>query len=129
MPRLPDLDPDTLTAEQKNVFDKIANGPRGGVRGPFAALLHCPGAADHIQAMGAHLRFDGVLPGPLRELAILVTAHFWKAEYEWNSHAPIAEKEGLDPAVIDAIAQNRTPEFPSPDQRAVYAVVAESRRQ
>jgi 4-carboxymuconolactone decarboxylase len=121
MPRLPELDPAALTPEQQRVFDVITNGPRGSVRGPFAALLHCPGVADHVQAMGIHLRFDGVLPGLLRELAILTTARFWKAEYEWNSHAPIAEKEGLSPAVIDAIALNQTPEFPSPDQQAVYA--------
>ncbi len=125
MPRLPELDPDNLTTDQKEVFDTITAGPRGGVRGPFAALLHCPGVADHVQAMGIHLRFDGILPGPLRELAILVTARFWKAEYEWNSHAPIAEKEGIAPAVIDAIAQDRTPEFPSPDQQAVYAFCRE----
>ena len=125
MPRLPELDPAKLTTAQKEVFDKITAGPRGGVRGPFAALLHCPGVADHVQAMGIHLRFNGVLPGPLRELAILVTARFWKAEYEWNAHAPIAEKEGIPPAVIDAIAQNRTPEFPAPDQQAVYAFCRE----
>jgi len=125
MPRLPELDPDTLTPEQQRVFDTITNGPRGSVRGPFAALLHCPGVADYVQATGIHLRFDGVLPGVLRELAILTTARFWKAEYEWNSHAPIAEKEGLSPIVIDAIAHNQTPEFPSPDQQAVYAFCQE----
>ena len=125
MPRLPELDPDTLTPEQQRVFDTITNGPRGSVRGPFAALLHCPGVADYVQATGIHLRFDGVLPGVLRELAILTTARFWKAEYEWNSHAPIAEKEGLSPVVIDAIAHNQTPEFPSPDQQAVYAFCRE----
>ncbi|HJO74545.1 MAG TPA: carboxymuconolactone decarboxylase family protein [Rhodospirillales bacterium] len=125
MPRLLELDPSALTPKQQRVHDVIANGPRGSVRGPFAALLHCPGVADYVQAMGIHLRFDAVLPGLLRELAILTTARFWKAEYEWNSHAPIAEKEGLSPAVIDAIALNQTPEFHSPDQQAVYAFCRE----
>jgi len=125
MPRLPELSPDALSAEQQRVHDNITNGPRGTVRGPFAALLHCPGVADYVQAMGIHLRFDGVLPGALRELAILTTARFWKTEYEWNSHSPIAEKEGLSPDVIAAIADNNTPDFPSPDQQTVYAFCRE----
>ena len=81
MPRLPELDPDALTPKQQQVFDAITNGPRDGVRGPFAALLHHPGVAEHVQAMGIHLRFNGVLPGRLRELAILTAARFWGAEY------------------------------------------------
>ena len=125
MPRLPDLDPAALTPEQQQVFDAITNGPRGSVRGPFAALLHHPGIAEHVQAMGIHLRFNGVLPGRLRELAILTAARFWGAEYEWNSHAPIAEKEGLAPAVIKAIAENRTPVFPSDDEKIVHAFCRE----
>ena len=128
MPRLPELDPDNLTTEQKEVFDKITAGPRGGVRGPFAQLLHLPGVADHVQAMGIHLRFNGVLPGHLRELAILTTARFWKAEYEWNSHAPIANKEGLDPAVIDAIAEGKTPDFADNDEKTVHALITELHR-
>ncbi len=125
MPRLPELDAEALTPEQQQVHDTITNGPRGSVRGPFAALLHHPGVAEHVQAMGINLRFDGVLPGRLRELAILTAARFWGAEYEWSSHAPIAEKEGLAPAVIDAIAENRTPDFPSDDEKTVYTFCRE----
>lgn len=125
MPRLPDLDPTALTPEQKQVHDNITSGPRGSVRGPFTALLHNPGVAEHVQAMGIHLRFNGVLPDRLRELAILTAARFWGADYEWNSHAPIAEKEGLSLAVIDAIAENRTPEFPSDDEKTVHAFCQE----
>ncbi len=76
MPRLPKLDPDALTPKQQQVFDAITNGPRDGVRDPFAALLHHPGVAEHVQAMGIHLRFNGVLPGRLRELAIFDRSTF-----------------------------------------------------
>ena len=40
MSRLPEFDETKLTAAQKEVYDRIAAGPRGGVRGPFKALLH-----------------------------------------------------------------------------------------
>lgn len=35
-------------------------------------------------------------------------------------HRPFAEEEGLDPAVIEAIAEDRTPDFASPDEKTVY---------
>ena len=103
MQRLPKLDPGTLAGRKREVYNTIAGGPRGGVRGPFVALLQCPDIADYVQGLGAHLRFEGALPGPLRELAILMTARFWTAAYEWCAHVTIAEMEGLAPEGITAI--------------------------
>jgi len=123
MQRLTPLEPDALSDAQKEIFDKITAGPRGGVRGPFVPMLKSPGACDFVQGLGAYLRFEGVLPGKLRELAILITARFWKAEYEWNAHVPFAEEECLDRAVIDAIAENKVPDFSDDDEKAVYAFI------
>ena len=120
MPRLPELEPNAFSLDQKRVHDNITNGPRGSVRGPFAALLHNPDIAEYVQAMGISLRFNGILPGHLRELAILITARYWDAEYEWASHAPIAEKEGLSSAVINAIAENQQPNFSNDDEKIVH---------
>ncbi len=125
MPRFSELNPDTLTAEQKVVFDNITSGPRGGVRGPFQPMMLSPGVCDYVQGLGAYFRFDGVLPVKLRELAILTTARFWKAEYEWDSHVPFAEKEGLDPAIINAIAEGKTPDFKDKDEKIVHAFITE----
>ncbi len=120
MARLPPLDPATLSGRQKEIFDKIASGPRGRVAGPYNVLLQCPGVADQVQELGRRLRFDGGLPGRLRELAILVTARFWTAQYEWYAHARMAREEGLDAAVIEAIAAGTTPPLASPEENAVY---------
>ena len=125
MQRLAPVDAADLTESQKEVHDKIAGGPRGAVRGPFAVLLHNPDVADPVQALGAHLRFQGALPGRLRELAVLTTARHWTARYEWHAHALIAAEEGLDPAVIEAIAERRPPDFPSSDEETVYAFCRE----
>ena len=129
MPRLPQLDPAALTGRQKEIHDKIASSPRGGVRGPFGVLLHAPGVADPVQALGAYLRFESVLPAKLRELAILITARFWTAQFEWHIHKGFAEKEGLDPAAIDAIATRQTPDFKTSEEKVVYAFVRELHKQ
>ncbi|MFC7540027.1 hypothetical protein ACFQU2_11945 [Siccirubricoccus deserti] len=37
--RLPPIPPEAMTPEQKRVADGITGGPRGGLRGPFPAML------------------------------------------------------------------------------------------
>lgn len=125
MSRLPDINPKKYTPDQAAVAKAITAGPRGEVRGPFKMLMHNPKAADAVQNMGAYLRFDGVINGRLRELAILLTGRHWTAQYEWFAHAPIAEKEGLDPAVIAAIAKRQRPRFKNKDERVIYNFVTD----
>ncbi|MBV8512330.1 MAG: carboxymuconolactone decarboxylase family protein, partial [Xanthobacteraceae bacterium] len=74
MARIPLPSPDTLTAEQKRVYDAIVSGPRGALRGPLRAALHNPELADKWQQLGELLRYRTSLPPQLSELAILVTA-------------------------------------------------------
>ena len=125
MARLPPLDPDALTGRRKEVFDEITQDPRRGAHGPLTALLLQPEVADRVQALGARLRFEGALPGRLREIAVLVTARFWGAGYEWDAHAPIARKEGVPVAVIEAIADGRRPDFDDARDAAVYRFCSE----
>ena len=125
MSRLASIDPENMTAAQKKAHDGIASGPRGSVRGPFAALLHNPGVADAVQRMGASLRFDGTLPDNLREIAILATGRFWTAQYEWFAHARIALEVGVDEAIVNAMAQRRRPSFTKSDEAAVYEFCTE----
>jgi 4-carboxymuconolactone decarboxylase len=120
MARLPPLNPAALSGGQKALYDKIKSGPRGRVGGPMEVLVCCPTAGDPLQELGGRLRFDGVLPGKLRELAILVAARFWTAQFEWHAHARIAREEGLDDSVIAAIAEGAAPALASPEETIVY---------
>ena len=127
MGRFPKIDPENMDERQKRVSDAIAGGPRGSVRGPFHALLYAPDVADLVQALGAHVRYAISIPWSLREIAILVTAKHWNAQYEWYAHEKEAQKAGTDQAIIDAIREGRRPDF-SPDQSAeadIYAFATE----
>jgi 4-carboxymuconolactone decarboxylase len=119
-PRFKPLPPEQMTAEQKRVAEAIAQGPRGGVRGPFPALLRIPALADRVRILGDYVRFETSLPQLLNELAILVVARFWSAQYEWHMHSQHAVKAGLDPSVPAAIAQGQRPARLSPDEALVY---------
>src|SRR6185295_6335893 len=103
MARLPELDPSKFSPEQKKVHAAILAGPRGKVVGPLKVWLNNPGLAEHAQALGAYARFNSSLPPRLSELAICITGAFWKANFEWYAHAPLAIKAGIDAAAIEAI--------------------------
>ena len=128
MSRLPKLEPTELSTEQQRVVADITASPRGEVRGPFEPLLHNPKAADAVQRMGSFLRFDGTLPGALREMAILMVARHWSAQYEWFAHYRIALDEGLSPDIADAIAANQRPDFEDSSLASVYQFVTELHR-
>lgn len=123
--RLPKLEPKTLNAEQRKLWERITSGPRGGVRGPYFALLHSPNLCEGFEAVGRFLRYECAVPSRLRELAILVVARRWKAQYEWFAHAPIAAKEGISAQVIEAIRTGGTPAFSRDDERTLYGFVEE----
>ena len=119
-PRLPRPRADSLTADQRRVYEAIASGPRGTVPELFMALLHNAELADRIQSLGALLRYDTSLGPRLSELAILAVARHWSCQYEWHWHAPEAAKAGLPATVIEAIRQRRPPPLAAPDEMAVY---------
>ena len=120
MPRLQPIDTEKLTAEQRKVYDAIASGPRGAVRGPFLALLHVPELANRIQHVGELLRYDTGFSGKLSELAIIVTARAVRCPYEWYAHARIAAEKGLAADVIEAIRTDKVPNFTDPNEKLVY---------
>ena len=125
MSRLPELDPNKFSPEQKKVHEAILAGPRGKVVGPLKVWLNNPGLAEHAQALGAYARFNSSLPPRLSELAICITGAFWKANYEWFAHAPLAIKAGLDPAAIEAIRVGSAPKLTKSDEQAIYDFATE----
>ncbi len=125
MSRLPPLEPDKLSPDQRRVYDAIASGPRGSVRGPFLALMHVPELTDRIQHLGEYLRYGTCFPPRLSEFAILITARHYTCQYEWQAHEPHALKGGLAQTIIDAVKQRRRPDDMQPDEIAVFDFTTE----
>jgi len=120
MSRIPLPSPDSMTDDQKRVYEKIVSGPRGRLVGPLRAALHNPELAERWQALGALLRFGTSLPPRVSELAIVVTARRWNSQIEWYIHAQAARAAGISDAVLDAIQARAQPVFDTRDDEVVY---------
>ena len=118
--RVRELAPDEMTPDQRRVAEAAASGKRGRLPAPLRAWLHSPEMGDRAQRLGEFLRYDTSLDPGLSELAILVTARAWTAQYEWYAHKREALKAGIDPSVIDAIARRQSPMLSDPRAQAVY---------
>jgi 4-carboxymuconolactone decarboxylase len=111
---------DEMTPEQRRMAENVLAGPRKALRGPFTAFLYSPETGDHAQKLGAQVRFHNALPEKLKELAILVVARFWTAQFEWYAHHRMALEAGLDPAIGAAIADGKRPAKMADDETAIY---------
>ena len=112
--------PEVLDTEQQRLYDIIASGPRGRVKGPLAMWLNSPGFCERAQHLGEHLRFNNLFPKKWSEMIILMTAAHHRCDYAWRVHAEVALREDLPDAHISAIKAGRRPEGMEPDQEAIH---------
>jgi 4-carboxymuconolactone decarboxylase len=125
MARYHDITPAEMTPAQRCVHDQIIAGRRGRFGGPFQLLIRAPQICEHAAKLGEHLRWGTSLPDRLSELAIITTAQFWRAQYEWYAHAPLAEKAGVPAAAVEAIRRGETASFEQQDEALVHRICTE----
>ncbi len=127
-PRLPDLDLNSLTDRQKEVYKAIENGPRGRVAGPLRIWMRNPELAENAQALGQYARFDSSLSPQLSELAILIAARYWSAQFEWVHHVPSAREAKIPEEIITSISYAKKPTLNDPLMQAVFDYCTELHR-
>jgi len=125
MPRIKPLATTEMDATQREFHDNIMAGPRGSMGGPFQAWIYSPEFADRAQKVGEYCRFNSVLEPRLSELAILITARQWTAQFEWFAHAPMALEGGLSAEIVEALCQRQIPVFAYADEAAIYSFCTE----
>jgi 4-carboxymuconolactone decarboxylase len=116
---------DEMTPEQKTMMEHLVAGERRGASGPFNVLLRSPEMGDLAQQFGASMRFHSSLPRKLNEMAIIITARHWTAQYEWNAHRAAAAQAGLNEAIIQSIAAGKRPASLDADETVVYNFATE----
>jgi len=116
---------DEMTPEQKTMMEHLVSGERRGAGGPFNVLLRSPEMGDIAQQFGASMRFHSSLPRKLNEMAIIITARHWTAQYEWSAHRTAAAQAGLNEPIIQAIAAGKRPGSMDADETIIYNFATE----
>jgi 4-carboxymuconolactone decarboxylase len=116
---------DKLTPQQKKYVESILSGPRGDITGPLGVMMVTPELGDLAQKAIAYSRFAGregfsSVPPKLNELAILIVAKHWSAEYVWNAHHTAATRLGIPAEVVEAIRTGKRPAAMEKDVEVIY---------
>src|SRR5690606_38193413 len=94
---------------------------RGSLLHLYHMLLQSPPIARGWLAHLTGIRQQSSLPGDIREMVIMRVAHVNRAPYEADQHAPIALREGLSQAQLDALNDWENTALFSDVERAVLA--------
>ncbi len=128
-PRFSQLSMEQLDDTQKRVAERVLKISSAGLGGPYAMLLRSPKLLERYLGMTDYLRFETSLPKHLNEMAILIEARLWDAQYEWWAHHPIALKAGLRESIANDIRDGKRPAGMKPDEEVVYDVCIELLRE
>jgi 4-carboxymuconolactone decarboxylase len=98
--RLPLIQRDQLSAEDKKVFDDVANTAPGRVS------MYSPPLAESIRTLNSSLRAT-VLGSQMFEICALIAAREFDEDFEWTGHEAGAKRAGVSEQTIRAIQFNR----------------------
>jgi 4-carboxymuconolactone decarboxylase len=107
-----------VSAEHHPIVDAIVES-RGGVKGPFTMLMHCPPLAGRLMHLGAYVRFEGKLDKRVRVLAAMTVAREFDAVYVWGAQVRSARSQGVPEATIAAIREKHSRGIPPEDAQIV----------
>jgi 4-carboxymuconolactone decarboxylase len=125
-PRVPLVQPGTRP-ELAEVEGRIL-AERGRVSLLYQVLLNSGPIASGWERMLTAVRNETSVPGDLRELIILRVAVLNRAGFEFEAHAPIAEREGVSAAKIQAVKDvSLSPVFDAREQRVLALTDAMTR--
>lgn len=98
--RLPLIQRDQLSDDDKKVFDDVSNTAPGRVS------LYSPPIAEPIRTLNSRLR-STVLGPQMFEICALTAAREFDEDFEWTGHAAGARRAGVSEETIGAIQFNR----------------------
>jgi 4-carboxymuconolactone decarboxylase len=101
-----------LSGTARTIYESVLS-TRSSLDGPFLAWLHSPGLAGPAEKLGAFCRYHTIFQAVESELLILIVAAHHRCTGEWQIHAPLALKAGVESPAIEMICAGKRPEFAS----------------
>jgi 4-carboxymuconolactone decarboxylase len=120
--RFPGLTYEELTSAQKVIADRALAG-RGAI-GIFNITLRSPELSDAMRGIISS-RTPPLITAKQNELAILLAARYWNAQFEFLVHHRVGARAGLSEQTIADIIEGKRPAALDPDEAPVYNFVTE----
>ena len=115
------IEKDLLPWAKKSGFKAVTEDER--LLGPFNPLLYSPMLGQgFLEYLGAERKHTS-LSAKVREVIILSVGAVWHSAYELYAHTAVADKAGLEPETIEALAAGQTPPSLPDDQRIAHEFV------
>jgi 4-carboxymuconolactone decarboxylase len=120
--RLTPMTVESLTPEQRAVYDSINSPPRVsmGFAGPYAAYIKAPAIGALTEKLGAIIRFNTACSEHFKKIASCIVGQYHQAKFEFAAQTPFARDAGLSESVIESLRKGETPEFDSTDEKIIY---------
>jgi alkylhydroperoxidase family enzyme len=97
------------------------------VIGPFNLALQSPEIGAAFAKLQSTEESSTTLNPRIRQIVILTVGAMWKCDYERYAHKAVAEKVGLAPQVIHAVAEGSEPQGLAEDESLAWQVTGTSR--
>jgi 4-carboxymuconolactone decarboxylase len=120
MTRIRILEPDDMTAEQREIYERFAAEGKPHA-GPYWAYIRHPALMQLCSDVGEWFR-DSNLSGRERQLAVLTVIRHWDANYPWAVQVRNSLAAGVTQAEADAINNRRDPGLTDPREQMAHEV-------
>jgi 4-carboxymuconolactone decarboxylase len=121
--RYAELTLDEMTAEQREAYRYLMDGPRGRLPGPYKVWIHNPKLVRAADPLGRHFTpGEYSLTEREREIAVVVITTKWNSDYPAAAHEKRGKEVGLPADAVEAMTAGMPTSFADPREQVVYEV-------
>jgi 4-carboxymuconolactone decarboxylase len=119
--RYAELKLDEMTAEQREAYNYLMDGPRGRLPGPYKVWIHNPKLVRASDPLGRHFTpGEYSLTEREREIAVVVITAKWNSDYPASAHEKRGKEVGLSAEAVEAMTAGLPTSFADPREQVVY---------
>jgi 4-carboxymuconolactone decarboxylase len=112
-----------MTAEQRDGYQFLVDGPRGRLPGPYKVWVHNPKLLRAAAPLGEHFTpGKSSLTEREREIAVIVITSQWQSAYPAAAHERRGKEVGLPAPAVEAMVGGLPTSFADPREQVLYEV-------
>jgi 4-carboxymuconolactone decarboxylase len=119
--RYAEMPVDKMTAEQREGYHFLVDGPRGRLPGPYKVWVHNPKLVHAAAPLGNHFTpGQSSLSEREREIAVVIMTSRWHSAYPTAAHERRGKEVGLPAATVEAMIAGLPVSFADAREQVVY---------